>query len=140
LWAALYASLERTERMHWTLLTGARAVSLGRDWLTVTCSPDALAFVNTPKTLASLKERARELGAGDVTLKFVAGEAPAAPVELTPTVAPKPRPRRETEEKPAKPQPMQLNKEEFINDPLIKDAIEVFKAQLIDVRVGAEAG
>lgn len=140
LWEALYASLERTERMHWTVLAGAQAVSLERDLLTVECSADAGALVNNAKSLASLKQRAKELGAGDITVKFLPREASDdAPDLLTPPPKPiaetKPR---ETAVKPVKAQPMLLNKEEFLNDPLIKEAVEVFKAQLIEVRAPSE--
>ena len=44
------------------------------------------------------------------------------------------------EPKPAKAAPVQLNKDEFMNDPLIKQAVEIFKATLVEVRApGMEA-
>ena len=57
---------------------------------------------------------------------------PAA-TATTPTAKP-------PESKPAKVQPVLLNKEEFANDPAIKAALEVFKATLIEVRAPASEG
>ena len=129
--------------MHWTLLACARVVSLGRDLLTVECSADAGALVNNPKSLASLKQRARELGAGDITVKFLPLEMPETPAERPPAPTPASRPRpepkpREPATKAAKPQPVQLNKDEFLKDPLIREAIDVFRAQLIEVRAPSD--
>ncbi|MEN9678226.1 MAG: hypothetical protein RIS76_4122, partial [Verrucomicrobiota bacterium] len=141
LWSALYASLERSERMHWTLLAGARALSLNGDLLTVECSSDAGAFVNNPKALVGFKQKARELGAGDITIKFIPVESAEPPLELTPTPAPRVRAEPKVKEpttKPVKVQPVQLNKDEFLADPLIKEAIEIFKAQLIEVRAPSD--
>ena len=39
------------------------------------------------------------------------------------------------EPKPGKAAPVQLDKDAFRNDPLIQQAVEIFKAQLIAVRV-----
>lgn len=141
LWSALYASLEKSERMLWTLLADARALSLDRDLLTVECSSDAGELINNPKTVASLRQRAKELGAGDLTVKFSPAAPVATPAAATPTPAPRPRPEpkpKEAAAKPAKVQPVILNKDEFLGDPLIKEALEVFRAQLIEVRAPSD--
>ncbi|MFO1459374.1 MAG: DNA polymerase III subunit gamma/tau [Verrucomicrobiota bacterium] len=139
LWSALYASLEKSERMLWTLLADARALSLERDLLTVECSADAGELINNPKTVASLRQRARELGAGDLTVKFSPAAPVAAPATATPTPRPRPEPKpKEAAAKPAKVQPVILNKDEFLGDPLIKEALEVFRAQLIEVRAPSD--
>jgi len=146
LWLALHASLERSERMLWTLLSGAQARALERDTLTVACTPDALSLLGNPKFAASLKQRARELGAGDIVVNFVPGAPPAASQE-TPKTEPAARPRADARpkessaakpEKPAKVQPVVLNKEEFLSDPAIREAMDVFRAQLIEVRAPAD--
>lgn len=143
LWGLLYSSLERAERMHWTLLASAKAVSLDGELLCVECSSDAGAFVNNPKSIAGFKQKARELGAGDITVRFLVLQTEEAPLELisSPTPSPRQRPEpmaKDPAAKPLKVQPIQLNKDEFLADPLIKDAIEVFKAQLIEVRAPAD--
>ncbi|MBN8246782.1 MAG: hypothetical protein J0L84_04985, partial [Verrucomicrobia bacterium] len=143
LWSPLHASLERSERMLWTLLAGAQARTLHQGVLTVACAPDALSLLGNPKFAASLKQRARELGAGDVTVQFVPGEAPAIPapppLETTPPLRARTEARpKEPAAKPAKVQPVILNKDEFLKDPAIREAMEVFRAQLIEVRAPAD--
>ncbi|MCW5559077.1 MAG: DNA polymerase III subunit gamma/tau [Verrucomicrobiae bacterium] len=145
LWSSLHASLERSERMHWTLLSGAQVRSLERGILTVACAPDALSLLGDPKFITSLKQRARELGAGDITVNFVAGDLPAA-ASAALKAEPLPRPRTEPRPKEssaksanaAKVQPVVLNKEEFLNDPAIREAMDVFRAQLLEVRAPAD--
>jgi hypothetical protein len=83
----------------------------------------------------------QQLGISRGDIQFVAQPKPEVPPPASrpsaPTVAaakPTPAP-RPTEAKPAaKPQPVRLNKDEFLNDPLIKAALEVFRATLIEVR------
>ncbi|MBN9692619.1 MAG: DNA polymerase III subunit gamma/tau [Verrucomicrobia bacterium] len=145
LWSTLYASLERSERMLWTLLTG----SVGQSWtnltLTVACSPDALELASSGKSAALLKSKLKELVPGDVSLKFVPGDIAGPVIDLAAPVAPsRPRP----SSAPAKPgeqpkapksEPIKLNKDEFLADPLIQAAMGVFRAQLIEVRGPSEA-
>ena len=144
LWSTLYASLERSERMLWTLLTG----SFGQSWtnltLTVACSPDALELASSGKSAVLLKSKLRELVPGDVSLKFVPGDIAAPVIDLAAPVAPsRPRPSsapsKPGEPKAPKPEPIKLNKDEFLADPLIQAAMGVFRAQLIEVRGPSEA-
>ena len=61
------------------------------------------------------------------------------PATATPTPRPRPEPKpKEAAAKPAKVQPVILNKDEFLGDPLIKEALEVFRAQLIEVRAPSD--
>lgn len=140
LWAAVYQSLARSERMLWTLLAGSSAVSWENSTLTVSCSPDALEFVTHSKTATLLRNKLRELSPGEATLKFVPGAAPVATTELAaPTpVSLKPSAPRTVESRPTKVEPVKLNKDDFLADPLIQEAMAVFKAQLIEVRAPAE--
>ena len=69
-------------------------------------------------------------------------ESAEPPPEVTPTPAPRVRAEPKAKEpatKPVKVQPVQLNKDEFLADPLIKEAIEIFKAQLIEVRAPSDS-
>ena len=96
-------------------------------------------LINAPSTLNKLRQYLQQSGHSRGELKLVAGAAPPPPVEVpkAPVVqrqAPKP-----PEAKPAKVQPSRLNKEEFLNDPAIRAAIEVFRAQLIEVRAPGES-
>ncbi len=140
LWSALYASLERTERMLWTLLAGSEARSWAQSTLTVACPPDALELAGSGKSAALLRAKLRELVPGDATLKFVPGEAKAPAIDLAASevVRPKPSAPRRAEAKPDKPQPLKLNKEEFLADPLIQEAMALFRAQLVEVRAPSE--
>ena len=137
LWSTLYTGLEKGERMLWTLLAGSEGRSWELQTLTVACSPDALELVTSGKTATLLRTRLRELAPGDSTLKFVPGAvvpevdlAAPVPSRSKPTVAKVP------EGKPQRVEPVKLNREEFLSDPLIQDAMRIFRAQLIEVRGG----
>lgn len=105
---------------------------------------DHLNLLDVPKTHTLLQTKLRELGHAQTQVKFVLADrpegwttapaaapvasAPAAPSALSPTngkAAPAP---------PAKPAANTLTKEDFKNDPLIKDALEIFKGRIVDVR------
>lgn len=135
LWSTLYAGLEKGERMLWTLLAGSEGRSWEMQTLTVACSPDALELVTSGKTATLLRTRLRELAPGDSTLKFV----PGAVVPVVDLAAPapsrsKPAAVKAPEGKPQRVEPVKLNREEFLSDPLIQDAMRIFRAQLIEVR------
>ncbi len=140
-WSRLYASLERSERMLWTLLAGSVAKSLVNSVLTVACAPDAVELAGSGRSAALLKSKLKEILPGDPSLRFVPGEVSLPAIDLAPTPVPAPRPAPAASKpgetpKPAKPEPMKLNKEEFLADPLIQEAVAVFRAQLIEVRAG----
>ena len=140
IWNALYSSLERSERMLWTLLAGSVPKSYAQWTLTVACPPDALELASSGKSAALLKAKLKELVPGDPSLKFVPGEAVAPLVDLAAPVVSRPKPvaSRAPETKPAKVEPIKLNKDEYLADPLIQEAMSVFRAQLIEVRASAE--
>ena len=124
----------------WTLLAGSE----GRSWemltLTVACSPDAVELVSTGKSATALRAKLRELVPGDATLKFIPGDMTAPPIDLAaPAVSrPKVSASKNGETKGPKVEPVKLNKEEFLSDPLIQEAISVFRAHLIEVRAPSE--
>jgi hypothetical protein len=103
---------------------------------------DDFELLNTSRTTALLAAKLSELGVGDVVVKLVPLKSAAPALELSRPAAAAPRPApvaKPPEAKPAKPAPLQLNKEEFANDPAIKAALEIFKATLIEVRAPAPA-
>ncbi len=139
LWSILYAGLEKGERMLWTLLAGSEGRSWEMQTLTVACSPDALELVTSGKTATLLRTRLRELAPGDSTLKFVPGAAvPVVDLAAPAPSRPKPAAVKAPEGKPQRVEPVKLNREEFLSDPLIQDAMRIFRAQLIEVRGEAQ--
>jgi hypothetical protein len=63
--------------------------------------------------------------------------APSIPArEASRPAAPESKP---VESKPKPAAPILLNKDEFLNDPLIRQALEVFKGRIMEVRGPAEA-
>jgi DNA polymerase-3 subunit gamma/tau len=94
-------------------------------------------LLNATSQLNKLRAYLQQAGYVRGEIRLVEGAAPP-PVEV-----PKPAPIQRTapkppEAKPVKAQPVRLNKEEFLNDPAIRAAIEVFRAQLIEVRAPGE--
>ena len=137
LWSTLYAGLEKGERMLWTLLAGSEGRSWELQTLTVACSPDALELVTSGKTATLLRTRLREIAPGDSTLKFIpVATAPTVDLAAPAPSRPKPTVAKAPEDKPQRVEPVKLNREEFLSDPLIQDAMRIFRAQLIEVRGG----
>ena len=137
LWSTLYAGLEKGERMLWTLLAGSEGRSWELQTLTVACSPDALELVTSGKTATLIRTRLREIAPGDSTLKFIpVATAPTVDLAAPAPSRPKPTVARTPEDKPQRVEPVKLNREEFLSDPLIQDAMRIFRAQLIEVRGG----
>lgn len=106
---------------------------------------ESFELANTRDVLQALQAQYAAQGFANLSVKLVeSDEVKGAP---KPVVAPKPAPSRPADGAPgrpdaksaaapvaAKPQPMTLSKEEFLSDPLIRDALEVFKATLVEAR------
>ncbi len=139
--AALLAKLPFSQR---TMLSDGQAISLTAKLLTIGISAEHFSFLDPKRDEPILTAKLSELGVGDVSVKLVPlaatappgpGPGPASSAASRPAPAAKP-----PEPRPAKPAPVQLDKDAFRDDPLIKQAVEIFKAQLIAVRApGAEA-
>jgi DNA polymerase-3 subunit gamma/tau len=110
---------------------------------------DEFAMLDTPKNRAVVQTKLTEMGFQNASVRFLVTPAPegwAKPAtETLPAqeAAPSPTARvpiataRSAEPTPApapRPAPIQLNKEDFKNDPLIKRALEIFKGQIVEVR------
>ncbi len=138
LFAALLTKLAFAQR---TMLSGGHAIALTDRLLTIGVDAEHFSFLDPKRDEPLLTAKLSELGVGDVTVKLVplaatATEAAPKPAAAAPRPAPAAKP---PEPKPAKVAPVQLDKEAFKNDPLIQAAVEIFKAQLLEVRApGAE--
>ena len=133
--AALLAKLPFSQR---TMLSDGQAISLTAKLLTIGVSAEHFSFLDPKRDEPILTAKLSELGVGDVSVKLVPlatttpsgpGPGPVSSTAHRPAPAAKP-----PEPKPAKPAPVQLDKDAFRDDPLIKQAVEIFKAQLIAVR------
>ncbi len=139
--AALLAKLPFSQR---TMLSDGQAISLTAKLLTIGVSAEHFNFLDPKRDEPILTAKLSELGVGDVSVKLVplattapSGPGPGPVSSAAPRSAPAAKP---PEPRPVKPAPVQLDKDAFRDDPLIKQAVEIFKAQLIAVRApGTEA-
>jgi len=160
-WEKLMDLMGKTSAFAKTYFQQAHPVSLTRKFLTIGFTAehsDQMSLVDTPKTHSLLQTQLASLGYPQVGVKFVisAGPAPTtepllaiapeprqprpAPAQPVPavqaprpqaTTAPQPQPSEKAKEKTA---PVPFNKDDFKNDPLIQKALEIFKAQIVEVR------
>jgi DNA polymerase III subunit gamma/tau len=145
LWANVIDAVGRASPFTRSYLLEAHPVSLAKDLLTIGFDPefaDHLELVDNVKNRTLIQTKLKELGRGDLQVKFIKIEASAnrprlsAPAEVAvSTAAPAPA-AKEAPAAPAKSriEPVPFNKDEFKNDPLIRKALEVFKGQIVDVR------
>ena len=146
-WQVLMAQLPHSEGLLRAALQQSRAESWSRDTLTIAHPPEA--YLDTVRNIGTLQTVLQTITGKRVSLRFVVSESlsvpePATSVvstaaasrESTRTSAPEVKP---TEAKPKAVAPTLLNKDEFLNDPLIRQALEVFKGRIMEVRGPAEA-
>jgi DNA polymerase III subunit gamma/tau len=146
LWASLVESLGFLQR---SSLNGTQAISLQGNVLSVGYPPaleDSIALADA----SIFHDRLLQLGYPQLQIRFVksaalAAASAAAPLPETAPARPAPRPAvkpaaASADAAPAAPKPAAqsapapINKDDFKNDPLIHKALEVFKAQIVDVR------
>jgi DNA polymerase III subunit gamma/tau len=153
LWGTLVEAVGRASPFARSYLLHAHPVSFAKNLLTIGFAPEFeehLTLVDNPRNHSLLQTKMAELGHPNCQLKFVKADAPVGRPSLAPapepasvraplpaqtatsapvaTVAPPPAAR----EKPA---PVPFNKDQFKNDPLIQKALEIFKGQIVEVRV-----
>jgi DNA polymerase-3 subunit gamma/tau len=148
LWSNLVEAVGRVSPFTRSYLLKAFPVSLADCWLTVGFDSefgDYIPLVDNPKNHTLLQTKLKELGLGDVRVKFIQAEAPA-PATQTPAAASQPTAQRakpstaaaaaeaKTPRKNDQNLSTKLDPADFANDPLIKQALEVFKAQIVEVR------
>jgi DNA polymerase III subunit gamma/tau len=150
LWTKLLEAIGRVSQFTRSYFLEAHPVSFENGILTIGFDPefsDHISLVDNTKTRTLLLTKLSELGNPNAKVRFVVDEAtdkekrtdPAAQgQEQTPATLSKPE--FATETKPVKkapranPQPIQIDKDEFKNDPLIQKALEIFKGKIVEVR------
>lgn len=146
LWKELVDAVGRASPFTRTYLIEAHPVSFEKGVLVVGYDPefaDHLSLVDNPKNRTLLQTKLREFGFADAGVKFIQADAPpgrkalSSPPPEPPPAAMRPKPpppaAEPRKEKPAP--PPAVNLDDFKNDPLIKKALEVFKGQIVEVRV-----
>lgn len=141
-WAALFEALTPADTFIRGSLNHCQPVRLHRGTLTIRHPENDL--IETPRNIATLKARLLAATGHALDVAFEVGEAIAPPAPVTPAArvpAPPIESRANPGETPTDPQrkaaapaPMLLSKDEFINDPAIKAALEIFKGQIVEVR------
>jgi DNA polymerase III subunit gamma/tau len=143
LWGKIVENAGRVSLFVRSYLLEAHLVSLTRNVLTIGFDPefaDHLGLVDNEKNRTLIQTNLQELGYTDVQVKFVQAERPtgwarheasssAGAAEAT-AVSTAPVASAETPAAKAAP----AKKEDFKNDPLIKQALEIFKGQIVEVR------
>jgi len=146
-WQVLLAQVPPSEGLLRSALQHSRAENWAKGILTIAHPPDA--YLDTARNVATLQSVLQTITGKTVTLRFVASESLSVPEPVSSASAPS-IPAREAsrpaapeskpvESKPKPAAPILLNKDEFLNDPLIRQALEVFKGRIMEVRGPAEA-
>jgi hypothetical protein len=125
-----------------TYLLEAHPVSLDKNVLTIGFDPEFeghIGLADTARTHSLLQTKLGELGCPNVQFRFIQAEAPARPAP--PSLEPQPAPKTgaappAAAAAPAKEKPASaaVSQEDFKNDPLIRQALEIFKGQIVEVR------
>jgi len=157
IWVSLLEQVGKASPFAKTYLIEAFPISLTANTFTIGLDPefqDHLTLIDTAKNRTLLQTKLHEAGHGQVQIKFVlkeppVGRASSAASEPDPSPAPPsqaaPQPTRPTHEaskapsptpaeKPVPAKPLALGKDDFKNDPLIRQALEIFKGTIVDVR------
>ncbi len=146
LWANVLDAVGRASPFTRSYLSEAHPVSLAKGIFTVGFDPefsDKVGLVDNSKNQTLLQTKLTELGHPKLHVKFIVSEAPAGRVpKVAAPLAPEPAPAAASAgnnggdpKKPAKATPPPVfNKEDFKNDPLIKQALEIFKGQIVNVQ------
>ncbi|MCL5098529.1 MAG: DNA polymerase III subunit gamma/tau [Candidatus Omnitrophica bacterium] len=151
LWKNVLEAVGRASMFTRSYLLQARPVSFSNHVLTIGFDPefvDQLELVDSPNSRTLIQTKLRELCGADIQVKFVRAEsAGKPPTSAVPSfresndAAPQESPSSRntptaTETKPTatKAPAVPLGKEDFKNDPLIKQALEIFRGQIVEVR------
>ncbi len=147
LWSAVVEAAGRASPFTASYLKETHPVAFDGRTFTFGLDPefaDHLNLLDVPKTHTLLQTKLRELGHAQTQVKFTQAERPegwtAAPAtapaktEPPPTATPAAATAKAAPKPVAKPATNGLTKEDFKNDPLIKEALEIFKGRIVDVR------
>jgi len=144
LWAGLIEAVGRASPFARSYLVDANPVSFEKGILTIGFDPefeDHLGLVDNARNHLLLQTKLAELGHANAQIKFIRVETPTVRV-IPPPVAAAAAP-------PASARPaagtaaaakeksvnVPFSKSDFKNDPLIQKALEIFKGQIVEVRV-----
>jgi hypothetical protein len=141
------AQLSHSEGLLRAALQQSRAESWSRDTLTIAHPPEA--YLDTVRNIGTLQTVLQTITGKKVSLRFVVSESLSVPELAAAMVGPSTSARenarsstpevKPTEAKSKAVAPTLLNKDEFLNDPLIRQALEVFKGRIMEVRGPSEA-
>jgi DNA polymerase-3 subunit gamma/tau len=139
-WSKLVEAVGRASPFTRAYFHEAHPVSLAKTLLTIGFDPEFaehIAFVDNSKNHTLLQTKLAELGYPNMQVKFVQASAPPKrPAEPRPAPAPAPAPATAAAVEPPRqnPPPASAGRDDFMNDPLIQKALEVFKGQIVDVK------
>jgi DNA polymerase III subunit gamma/tau len=151
LWQDVIEAAGRASPFSKTYLIKTHPISFIKNTLVLGLDPefeDEFSMLDTPKNRTLVQTKLTEMGFQNATVHFKVAPSPAGwakPVtESLPPREAAPSPAARTpiataksaaaNPEPARPAPVQLSKEDFKNDPLIKRALEIFKGQIVEVR------
>jgi DNA polymerase-3 subunit gamma/tau len=132
LWRNVLEGVGRVSPFARTYLLEAHPVSFTKNLLTIGFDPefsDHVGLVDNSKNRMLIQTKMRELGCGEVQIKFVVANAPSDWIQPQAEVANAP-----TAARPPKSDTVPIAKDDFKNDPLIKQALEIFKGTIVEVR------
>jgi len=146
LWKNILEVVGRASAFTRSYLLEAHPVAVANNVFTIGFDPefaDQMELVNNSKTHTLLQTKFQELGHPNIQIKFIKAEAPApantpVPVAQSTTVAAAPSDSAATQAAVSQPkcsQAERVSAEDFKNDPLIQKALEIFKGQIVEVRV-----
>jgi DNA polymerase-3 subunit gamma/tau len=144
LWAQVLDGVGRVSAFTRTYLLEAHPVSFEKKVFTIGFDPqfaDHLGLVDNSKNRTLIQSKLQELGHAEIQVRFVQAEAPArrqpvaadtpaAAQPLATTLPQLPESKRAFDRATSG----KLDTADFKNDPLIKQALEIFKGQIVEVR------
>jgi DNA polymerase-3 subunit gamma/tau len=145
LWSQVVAAVGQVSNFTRTYLLEAHPVSFERGSFVIGFDKmfaDHLSLVDNAKTRALIETKLKELGHPDPRVKFIQADAPPGrvrPVQGESSQAASAKADRSGVNMPTKglaekPGGTRVDKDSFKDDPLIKQALEIFKGQIVEVR------
>jgi hypothetical protein len=144
LWAKLLETVGRASPFARSYLVDANPVSFENNLLTIGYDPefeDHLGLVDNARNHTLLQTKLMELGHANTQIKFIKSETPAGRVSPAAPATPAISVALAKAAAPAAPVASQkstavpFNRNDFKKDPLIQKALEIFKGQIVEVRV-----
>jgi hypothetical protein len=141
LWAQVLEGVGRASPFTRSHLAEAFPVSFEKGVLSIGFDPEfkgQIGLVDNSRNRTVLQTKLAELGHREAQVKFVVQEAPVGRKSVVPETAPAPDavPGETPAAKPAAKEKLApISFDDFKSDPLIKQALELFKGQIVDVSV-----